>query len=56
MNREYRPTPRLLRSAFAACAVTITFALASFIDLLASERGAAGTYLARPDSAIEARG
>jgi hypothetical protein len=56
MNREYTPTSRLLRSVFISCAVTITVALASFIDLLASERGAASADLAQPAGVIEAQG
>ena len=56
MNRNYKPTPHLLRSVFLACAVTITVAVAAFIDMLASDRGTLDTYAARPSSVIAARG
>jgi hypothetical protein len=42
MNRNYRPISRTLRSAFVVGAMAITATILLFIDLLASDRGAAG--------------
>lgn len=42
MNRDYPPISRALRSAFVVCAMSITATILLFIDLLASDRGAAG--------------
>lgn len=50
MNRQYKPTSRVLRSVFVAGAVTITIAVVAFIDMLASDRGAGGAHAALPAS------
>lgn len=52
MTREFKPTSLPLRTVFVACALTITVAVAAFIDMLASERGAVSAYAARPTSVI----
>jgi hypothetical protein len=56
MNREYKPISLPLRSVCVACALTITVALAAFIDMLASDRGAVSAFAARPPSVIAAHG
>jgi hypothetical protein len=56
MTREYKPTSLRLRTVFVACALTITVAVAAFIDMLASERGALDTHAALPASEIAAHG
>lgn len=53
MNREYKPTSRLLPPVFAACAVTITVGVFYFIELLASDHG---TYVALLARAITTQG
>lgn len=52
MNLVYRPTSLPLRSVLATCAVTITVAIAAFIEMLASDRGAMEAYAARPASVM----
>lgn len=52
MNRQYTPTSRPLRSIFFACALALTVAVAAFIDLLATDRGAVDVYTARPAGVI----
>ncbi|MFO1315515.1 MAG: hypothetical protein U1F58_07905 [Burkholderiales bacterium] len=55
MNRKFRPTSNLLRSAFAAVALTITVALGVFIDTLAYGYGPEGTLAARPAAIVVAQ-
>jgi hypothetical protein len=56
MNRDYLPMSRPLRAAFVACAMTITTTILLFIDLLASDRGAAGMHAAAAAISIAVRG
>ncbi|MGZ9074180.1 MAG: hypothetical protein ACXW13_00220 [Burkholderiaceae bacterium] len=56
MNLVYRPTSLPLRSVLATCAVTITVAIAAFIDMLASDRSAMDAYAARPTSVMTSHG
>ena len=56
MNRNYRPTSRTLRSAFVVGAMAITATILLFIDLLASDRGAAGAQAAVAAIALAVRG
>lgn len=56
MTREYKPTSLRMRSAFVACALMVTVAVAAFIELLASERGGVNAHAARPTSVIAAHG
>ncbi len=56
MNRDYPPISRTLRTAFVVCAVSITATILLFIDLLASDRGAAGAHAALAAIALVARG
>lgn len=56
MNRAYNPTSWPLHSLFATCAVTITFAVAAFIDMLASDRGAIDAYVAVPTIVMTTHG
>jgi hypothetical protein len=55
MGRKYEPTSLRLRSVFVACAVTVTVAVVAFIDMLASDHGAASASVARPIDAVIAR-
>ena len=56
MNLAYKPTSLPLRSVLATCAVMITFAVAAFIDMLASDRSAMDAYAARPTSVMTTHG
>jgi hypothetical protein len=56
MNLQYKPTSVTLRSVFVACALTITIAIATFIDMLASDRGEVAAYMARPLNVIAVHG
>ncbi len=56
MNRDYPPISRALRSAFVVCAMSITATILLFIDLLASDRGAAGAHAAVAAIALAVRG
>ena len=56
MNRTYKPTSLPLHSIFATCALAITFAVAAFIDMLASDRGAIDAYVAVPTVAMTTHG
>ena len=44
MNCDYPPISLMLRSAFGVCAMSITATILLFIDLLASDRTAAGAH------------
>ena len=56
MNRDYPPISLTLRSAFGVCAMSITATILLFIDLLASDRGAAGAQAAVAAIALAVRG
>jgi hypothetical protein len=56
MNRDYPPISRTLRTAFVVCAISITATILLFIDLLASDRGAAGVHAAVAATAPAVRG
>jgi hypothetical protein len=56
MNRDYPPIPRTLRTAFVVCAISITATILLFIDLLASDRSAAGVHAAVAAIALAVRG
>ena len=56
MNRDYPPISLTLRSAFGVCAMSITATILLFIDLLASDRGAAGMHAAAAAISIAVRG
>jgi hypothetical protein len=56
MNREFKPTSRLLRCVFAVAALTITLGVGAFIDTLARDLGPAGTLAAAPVPVLVARG
>ena len=47
MNFERRPKTRLIRCAFAAAAITMTFALGAFIDSLARHYTGESSQLAQ---------
>ncbi|MBK6805262.1 MAG: hypothetical protein IPG84_10585 [Betaproteobacteria bacterium] len=56
MNRNYPPISLALRSAFGVCAMSITATILLFIDLLASDRTAAGAHAAVAAIALAVRG
>ena len=55
MNRNYEPTSKRARAAFAALALTITVALGVFIDTLAFEYGPEGMLAVRPAAIVVAQ-
>ena len=55
MNHQYNPTSLLVRSAFAAAALTITVTIGAFINTLAYHYGPGDTQAAQQALAIVAR-